>query len=510
MSAHLPVLPIILPLVIGALMLLLEKQGILVQRVLAWTGMAGLLLLSVALVAEADSGRITAYLIGDWPARLGITLVVDRLAALMVMTTTLLAIACLLHAGTGWDRRAPHFHALFQLQLMGLNGAFLTGDLFNLFVFFEVLLAASYGLLLSGGRGGRMRVGFHYVAFNIAASTLFLIALGLIYGLLGTLNMAELALRVADVSAEDQRLVQSVAGLLLVVFCSKGAILPLYLWLPATYGRAQPAVAALFVIMTKVGLYSVLRVFALMFGVSAGELAGFAWQWLLPAGIATLLLASLGTLAAVRLRIQAGYLVLASAGTLVIGFALNRAETIGAALYYLANSVFAVAAMFLIVELVRQNRVTDRMNVQLPMTDRAIAGSLYLIAAISVIGLPPLAGFIGKLTLLAGTPEGWIGWTYGTILLASFLMLVALTRAGSKLFWQVAPDLDEADRPAPRKRRGRRRELSAIMLLLGYGVAMTIFAAPVMRYTLAAGEQLVTPQNYIQVVRGQVPDLREP
>ncbi len=510
MSAHLPILPIALPLFTGALLLLLERRGILVQRVVAWLGLAGLLYLSIALLQQADGGQITAYLVGDWPARLGITLVVDRLSAWMVLTTTLLAGACLLHAGSGWDRRATHFHALFQFQLMGLNGAFLTGDLFNLFVFFEVLLAASYGLLLSGGRGGRMRVGFHYVAFNITASTLFLIALGLIYGLLGSLNMAELAVRVSQVSYQDQVLVQAVAGLLLVVFCAKGAILPLYLWLPATYGRAQPAVAALFVIMTKVGLYSVLRVYTLIFGEGAGELAGFAWRWLLPAGIATLLMAAFGTLASVRLRILAGYLVLVSAGTLFIAFALASAESIGAGLYYLAHSTFMAAAMFLIVELVRQRRVTDRMNVARPMLDRAIPGALFIIAAIAAIGLPPLSGFIGKFTLLAAVPEAWTGWVWSAILVSSFFVMVALARAGSKLFWlQPAPG-DPLPATAAKARHGPRVEMAAIMLLLAYCVVMTIFAGPTLRYTQSAGTQLVDPANYIEAVREQAPILREP
>ncbi len=158
MSTHLPVLLIVWPLLVAGSLLLLERASIKVQRIGAWAGLVVLVALAISLLRQADSGEITVYLLGDWPARLGITLMVDRLSAWMVMVTALLAVPCLLHACGGWDRRAPHFHALFQLQLMGINGAFLTGDIFNLFVFFEILLAASYGLLLSGGRGGRIRV----------------------------------------------------------------------------------------------------------------------------------------------------------------------------------------------------------------------------------------------------------------------------------------------------------------------------------------------------------------
>ena len=221
--SHLPLLPILVPLFAAALVLFFEHRrfGMVPQRAVAWISVAVMLAVSVVLAVEAGSGRIQVYLVGDWPARLGISLMVDRLAALMLVVGQLLGAACLLHACAGWDRRAPHFHAFFQFQLMGLNGAFLTGDVFNLFVFFEVLLIASYGLLLSGGRGERMRAGLHYVAFNIAASTLFLVALGLLYGLLGTLNMAEMAVRVAEVPTGDLALVQAAAGLLIVVFCAK-------------------------------------------------------------------------------------------------------------------------------------------------------------------------------------------------------------------------------------------------------------------------------------------------
>ncbi|HMN35026.1 MAG TPA: monovalent cation/H+ antiporter subunit D [Chiayiivirga sp.] len=510
MSAHLPVLPIVWPLVMAALMLLVERRGIALQRALAWLGAGGLLLLSIALVRQADTGDITVYLLGDWPARLGIALMVDRLSAWMVLVTSLLGAACLLHASSGWDRRAPHFHALFQLQLMGLNGAFLTGDLFNLFVFFEILLAASYGLLLSGARGGRIRTGFHYVVFNVAASTLFLIGLGMMYGLLGTLNMAELAAGVATVAPQDRFLLQAAAGLLLVVFCAKGAVLPLYLWLPATYGRAQPAVAALLVIMTKVGAYAVLRVFSLLFGAEAGDLAGFAWDWLLPAGIATLLMAGLGTLAAVRLRILAGYVVLASSGTLFIAFSLATAQAIGAGLYYLAHSTFAAAALFLIVALVRRHRITDRTNVVLPIRDAWLSGGLYFVAAIALIGLPPLSGFIGKFTVLMATPAPHTAWVWSTVLATSFFMLVAMTRAGSRLFWLVPSEPAPAAPSRARPTRAPRREVVAIVLLLGYGVIMTVAAGPLLDYTRAAGEQLVSPRDYIEAMRTTLPRLREP
>ena len=234
MMNHLPVLPIVLPLLVAGLMVLLEKRGVGLQRALGLGSSLAQLVIAGWLVNRAASGEISVYLLGNWEAHLGIALAVDRLSALMLLTTALLGLVALLYAAAGWERSAPHFHALFQIQLVGLNGAFLTADLFNLFVFFEVLLIASYGLMLSGGRGERMRAGLHYVAFNITASTLYLFAVGLLYGLLGALNLAELAERISVAPATNLPLIAAAGGLLLVVFCAKAALFPLSLWLPET------------------------------------------------------------------------------------------------------------------------------------------------------------------------------------------------------------------------------------------------------------------------------------
>ena len=520
--SHLPLLPILVPLFAAALVLFFEHRrfGMLPQRIVAWASLGAMLLVSCMLAAEASSGRIEVYLLGDWPARLGIVLMVDRLAALMLLVGLLLGAACLLHACAGWDRRAPHFHAFFQFQLMGLNGAFLTGDVFNLFVFFEVLLIASYGLMLSGGRGERMRAGLHYVAFNITASAVFLMALGLLYGLLGTLNMAEMAVRVAQLPAQDLALVQSAAGLLLVVFCAKAALLPLYFWLPQTYTHAPAAVAGLFAVMTKVGLYSVLRVATLSFG-AAGALDGFAWPALLALGAATLVLAALGVLASRRLRSLAAYLVLGSAATLFLAFALATTGTIAAGLYYLVHSTFAGAALFLLADLIRRSRggAGDRKDLVAALPGRMVPGVLFLLAAVSLAGLPPLSGFIGKLLLLEAVPPGARTlWIWLLVLGSSFMMLVGLARAGTRLFWRVEPWPDasperlaeytplEAMPAVP----NRPLETAATVLLLGYGVAMVLAAAPLLDYTRATAAQLQSPGDYVMQVRAATPQARAP
>ncbi|HSM11121.1 MAG TPA: proton-conducting transporter membrane subunit, partial [Lysobacter sp.] len=379
---------------------------------------------------------------------------------------------------------------------------------FNLFVFFEVMLIASYGLLLSGGRGPRMRAGLHYVVFNITASTLFLIALGLLYGLLGTLNMAEMALRVSQAEPANVALIRAASGLLLVVFCAKAALLPLYLWLPNAYARAPASVAALFAIMTKVGIYGVLRVYTLVFGSQAGLLADWAWEWLLPAGALTLVLASLGALAASTMRMQVAYLVIASAATLFIAFALATPASIAAGLYYLPHSTFVTSGLFLVVDLIGQQRgrVGDHLDYAGPLRHAGLLGLLFGVGAMSVAGLPPLSGFIGKLMLLDAVPAPSRAWVWAVVLVTSLMALGALARSGSQLFWRAQPwPGDVAAAPAP-----QRLQVAAAALLLGYGLALVLAGGPVVAYTQATAAQLLQPAAYIQAARDAAPQRRAP
>ena len=512
---HLPILPILVPLLGAALSLFVEhrRYGPKVQRSVAWASMLLLALVEVLLIAATSQGETMVYLLGDWPARLGIALVADRLAGWMLGTTLLLAAACLLHACTGWDRRAPHFHALFQFQLVGLNGAFLTGDIFNLFVFFEVLLIASYGLLLSGGRGLRLRIGLHYVVFNVSASTVFLVALGMLYATLGSLNMAEIGQRIAELPPSHLKLAKAALGLLLLVFCSKAALLPMYLWLPESYARAPAAVAALFVIMTKVGLYSVLRVSSLWFDADAGAMSGYGSDWLLWAGIATLVVGALGALAATRMSVLVAYLVVVSAATLFIAFALGNAGTISAGLYYLPHSTFAAAALFLIADLMRRRRQQADRRREHELTvlpGKTVPGLLFLFGAVAVAGLPPLAGFLAKAALLSAVPDAHTAVVWSAVLGSSLLVIMGLARTGIRLFWHVPGDDDSAPPPEPDEAPARPFETAATCLLLGYVVLMTVFAGPLMRQTDAIAAQLLAPDQYLQDVRGTTPQVRQP
>ncbi len=346
--SHWLILPILLPLFAGSLLLLpLAERW---QRGLSLLAALALIPLSLLLIRTAASGDLSVYALGNWAAPFGIVLMLDRLAALMLLATAVLGSAALIYALRGDDRLGKHFHALFQFQLLGINGAFLTGDLFNLFVFFEILLIASYALLLHGGGAERVRSGLHYVILNLVGSAFFLIAVGTLYGLTGTLNMADMAQKIAMADAERAPLLAAAGLLLLVVFALKAALLPLYFWLPRAYATASAPVAALFAIMTKVGIYSILRVYTLVFGDAAGELANLAQAWAWPLALATLGLGAIGALAARTLQGLLAYLVVVSAGTLLAGVALGSERALAASLYYLLHSTWIAGGLFLLAD----------------------------------------------------------------------------------------------------------------------------------------------------------------
>ena len=506
---HWIILPIILPLLSGAVLLMAGRRAPVLAARVGLASTALLLAVAVGLMARADSGPISVYLLGNWQAPFGIALALDRLTALMLVLTAIVAMAALTYGCGGDDRRGAHFHALFQFQLMGLNGAFLTADLFNLFVFFEVLLISSYGLLLHGAGAARLRAATHYVSFNLTGSALFLIAVSLLYGLTGTLNMADLAVRLGQLPADRTLLAQSAALLLLVVFFVKAALLPLYFWLPATYGAASAPVAALFAIMTKVGVYAVLRVTSLMFGTSAGSLAGLAHPWLPALALTTMALGAIGVLAAQHLRAQIGCLVIASAGTLLLAVGLARPDTVAAGLVYMVNSTLAAAGLFLLADRISYARAGagDRLHSAAFDATKLAQGVLFFTFAVAAAGVPPLAGFIGKAMLLkAAGSTPWAVWVISLVLASSLLLMVALARSGSVLFWRPAGASPSAP-PGGQLRlvTHHRAHGTALLALCGLLIVCSVCAGPLSRYTSAAAQQLFEPRVYIEAVLGARP-----
>jgi len=536
---HLIAAPILLPLLTAAIMLMLgERHRPLKAKINLFSSLVGLFI-SVLLLQWTQTtgvlGSIGVYLPGNWQAPFGIVLVVDRLSALMLVLTGIIGVSALLFAMARWDGAGSSFHALFQIQLMGLYGAFLTADLFNLFVFFEVLLAASYGLLLHGSGRARVSSGLHYISINLLASSLFLIGAALIYGVTGTLNMADLALKIPLVPEADRGLLHAGAGILAVAFLAKAGMWPLNFWLVPAYSSASAPVAAMFAIMTKVGVYTLLRLWTLLFSGQAGASAFFGGDWLIYGGMATMACAALAILAAQRLERMASLSILVSAGILLSAVGFAQPNLIGAALFYLVSSTLALSALFLLAELIERSRSANEIpledesellprpqeslqppkGINLDDEQKAVVGQVipwtmaflglsFIACALLIIGMPPLSGFIGKLSLIGallnplglGTaaPISIAAWALlALLILTGLASLMAFSRLGIQRFW--TPE----ERPSPLLRK---LECAPIFLLLGLSIVLTFKAEPLLRYTQATAEALNNPQQYVMAVLG--------
>lgn len=492
---HWLILPILLPLLSGTLLMFAAGLGVTIQRTLNVLSVLSLLMLSGVLLYTAAAGEYHVYAVGDWPAPFGIVLVLDRLSALLLFLTALVALGSLVYALVRKiDAQGSHFHPLFQLQLLGLNGAFLTGDLFNLFVFFEILLIASYGLLLHGGGPARTRAALHYVIINLVGSSLFLIGIGVLYGVTGTLNMADLALKIAAADPQHSALLQVGALLLLLVFALKAALLPLYFWLPEAYSSTTAPVAALFAIMTKVGVYAIVRVFTLAFGPTAGGAAQVAVPWLLPLALATLVAGTLGVLASTDLRRLFAYFVVVSMGTLLTAVGLFSNQSLTAALVYLSHTTLVTAALFILADLIHIQRGSLSMATNGHAAQPVLMGTLFFFATIALTGLPPLSGFLGKLMILqAALDTAWTSWVWGIILLTSLLSIIALSRAGSSLLWKAN------DGPI----KGEKTPAFVIMpgvALLMCSPLLVLLGEPISTFSAATAQQLNQPRGYIESV----------
>ncbi|MFK7836168.1 MAG: monovalent cation/H+ antiporter subunit D [Sulfitobacter sp.] len=507
---HWIIAPVILPAILAPFIVLAARYHIGIQRVFSVAGVLGLIAIAAGLAWQASDGTVTLYQLGDWAAPFGIVLVGDKLSTMMVLLTSVLALFVLLYAiGSGWDDRGRHFHALFQFQLMGILGAFLTGDLFNLFVFFEVLLIASYGLMIHSGGDVRLRAGVQYVLFNLIGSTLFLFALGAIYAQTGTLNMADLAERVALIESDDTVGIRLAAVLLLMVFAIKAALVPLHFWLPSSYAEAPAPVAALFAIMTKVGAYAIIRVYTMIFPPDVEVTAGLHSLWLMPAALISLAVGMIGVLAARKLDRLVAFSVIGSMGMVMVAISMFTPAGISAALYYIVHSTLAAAALFLIADLVRAGRANLDLVALPPVSGAVMTSALFFAAAIAMTGLPPLSGFVGKLLILdAGLKTPLATWIWAVILCSSLISVVGFARAGSTLFWKAksVPIPDDAPRdPAP-----SRLSYAAIGGLIALLVAHTVFAGPVYRYVEGTSAQLFSPEPYISTVLGTPGKLTRP
>ena len=532
---HLIIAPILLPLVASALLLLLDERRRMAKNAIALATLLAVLVISVALLLQtvrvgiSGNSATRVYLIGDWTAPFGIVLVADWLSDLMIVLTAIIALAAFVYALARWDRAGPRFQALFLLQITGLNGAFLTGDLFNLFVFFEILLAASYGLLLHGSGAERIKAGLHYVAINVGASLLFLIGVALIYGVTGTLNMADLATIIPGVVGGDLALLQSGFAVLGIAFLLKAGMWPLGFWLPRTYAAAVPPAAAVFALLSKVGIYALLRVYLLLFGTEVGWAGNFGEEWLLFGGIATVAYGTLGVLAARTLSRVAGFCVIISSGTLLASIGAGEGTSLSPILFYMVSSTLGLSAFYLLLELVERREAEaniqaivepvfedeytgtiaepeeEEVGIVIPATI-ALLGGAFAFCALLLAGLPPLSGFIAKFAIIhnllnLGQDVSAAVWIFVFLLIGSGLaILIATTRAGIDLLWEPS------DKPQPPLRIA---EAVPVGALLAVCLGLMVFASPVMRYMERTSLSLQDRQGYINAVLGAQRDARD-
>jgi len=523
-SHHLIIAPILIPVAAAAILLFIDERRRVTKAMVSLV--SALLLLLVAFVLfriEAGPNAFEGvYLLGNWSAPFGIVLVLDGLSALMLLLTAIVAAAALIYSMARWHAMGAHFHSMFQLLLMGVNGAFLTGDLFNLFVFFEVMLAASYGLLLHGSGPLRVKAGLHYIAVNLAAALLFLIGVSLIYGTTGTLNMADLAARIPDIEPDRRMLMEAGAGVLGIAFLIKAGMWPLCFWLPTAYSAASAPVAGIFAILSKLGIYVILRLTMLLF--ETGPSAGFGSTVLLYGGIATLIFGTIGVLASQALGRLAGFSVLVSSGTLLMVLGINDGAVSAGALLYLVSSTLTISAFFMLIELVERSQdaganvlaVTmeaygdgdedepeEGDGVAMPGT-MAILGTCFAMCGILLSGLPPLSGFIAKFAMLSammgtgsiGVPPTAAVWgLISLVILSGVAALISMTRVGIRTFWTSL----EGTVP-----RVLVIEIVPVMVLLALTLVLTIQASSALQYMDTTIRTLGNPDVYIEAVRKAV------
>lgn len=521
--SHIAILPILLPMAAAIANLVLgdqrTKSRIIGLNIAFSVALVLIAVLLLTVLARSGQSAAAVYPLGNWPVPFGIVLVADRLSAIMVLTTSILSLAALVYACGRWHSRGTNFFPLFHALTMGLNGAFLTGDLFNLFVFFELLLAASYGLALHGGGRNRVRSAVHYIVINLVASFLFLIGVALIYGTTGTLNMADIARVAPNIAAADRGLFEAGAAVLGVAFLIKAGSWPLHFWLPNTYSSAAPPVAALFAVMTKVGFYAILRLWTLVFANTSGADFTFAQNTLLVLGVATVAYGSIGALSCKALDRLASYLILVSAGTLLLAVAYNAPGVTTGALYYVVVATLAAGALFLLKDIIDQILPSEAQVLAVSLelygdeeealdedqeVSRTFPGAAMLVswcfavAALVMAGLPPLSGFIAKFAMISSAmnadnaPTAATWWLTGSLIVSGLFVLVAMVRNGINIFWTSLPE-DQA-------LQLRALEIGPIVALLALCVLMAIAAGPAMSFFADTAAFIHAPLGYIDTV----------
>ncbi len=494
----LPVLPILLPLA-GSILCMLFRRSLLLQRILGTATSFMMLAVAFVLLAEAGTGRVAVMNLGDWPAPFGITMAVDTLSGIMLVLGGLMASAVSVYAWFDLDQPRIRFgfYPLCLIMMMGVNGAFVTGDLFNMYVWFEVLLTASFILLALGGEKAQMAGSIKYVSLNLLSSALFLAGVGILYGMAGTLNMAHLAVVVRQ--SQHGGLLTMVAVMFMMAFGIKAGLFPLFSWLPASYPSPPAAVSALFAgLLTKVGVYALIRVFTLIF---CNDPAFLHELILIGAGL-TMLCGVLGAASQHEMRRILSFHIVSQIGYMVMGLGLFTSLALTGTIFYLIHHIVVKTNLFLVAGAVKRLKGSYDLEILGGLyKERPGLAILFMIPAMSLAGVPPLSGFFAKLILvIAGLKvHAWV--IVSVALVVSLLTLFSMTKIWANAFWKAAsPALPDRDGMTANQWRGF---LSPMIVLAAITVGIGFLAGVVFDVSAVAAEQLMHPAGYIEAVLGE-------
>ncbi|MEM8849316.1 MAG: Na+/H+ antiporter subunit D [Pseudomonadota bacterium] len=494
-------LPLVLPFVIAVFAFLFRRgpEG----RWISVVGSALSLIAGIALLIHVLANGPVATQMGDWAAPFGITLVADTLSAVMVVITGITGLAVAVYAVSDITPAQEElgFHALFQTLLAGVTGAFLTGDLFNLYVWFEVMLIASFGLLVLGGTKVQMDAGIKYVTLNLISTILFLSGIGLLYGTTGTLNMADLHYAVQDA---DPGLLTVIATMFLVGFGVKAAVFPLFFWLPAAYHTPSFAVSAVFAgLLTKVGVYAMMRMFTLVFT----QDVAFTHTLLLWIAVATMVTGVLGAAAQTDFRRILSFHIVSQIGYMVLGLALafQSAFALMGAIFYLVHHIIVKANLFLVAGVA--NRISggnELSKIGGLYKGAPLLGFLFLIPAFSLAGFPPLSGFWAKYVLVKASLDLQLWWVAFFALAVGLMTIYSMTKIWGSAFWKPHP---EGTVPALGDLPGddRRALIVPIAGLAVLTIIIGLFPEEFIAVAARAAEELLDPSAYLTAVLGEVP-----
>ncbi len=509
MPNRLIILFLLVPMAAGVGCILLHRSRV-AQRALGLLALCTSVGLSVWALATVYHGPgaaagVLVSQMGNWPAPYGITIAVDALSAVMLLTSSAVALGVFGYCLTQLPPRfeGGYFHPLFHLLLFGVSWSFVTGDLFNLFVAFEIMLMGSYALFTVGTTRAQMRQAYKYVLLNLITSTIFVTALGLLYGQLGTLNMAHLAW-MAMAGRVPAAAVPTVV-LLLFVFATKAAAFPVWYWLPETYPALPPALGGLFAgLLTKVGVYATIRVFVMVFGPSA-LVSGVVRPVLLISAGATMLLGALGAVGRTRVREVLSILIISGVGFMMLGIGLGTPAAVAGSIYYAVQHMAGMAGLFLCCGLIERLGGTDDLRRLGGLATRsAWLGALFFVAAMSLVGLPPLSGFFGKWVLISESlhyaPHPLWGYLLaGSAVATGAVTLLAMLRVWGEGFWSTPVDQPPASGGNPKIAGG----MAAAGMLVAVSVGLGLFAGPALSAMNAAAVGVVHPRPYVAAVLGE-------